>query len=97
MTARSTRNTGRRKRRSVPKGYEYKGATETHVRFSEMTWPRGGSHASVVGYALRYSEEPTAEQRLAGASFVDAYMTLIAMPARERNIVIAGLRRAEEK
>jgi hypothetical protein len=86
-----------RKRRPVPRGYEYKGATDTRVRFSEMTWPRGGEHAGVLAYALRYSEEPTPAQRVEGASFIDAYMTLIAMPARERNIVIAGLRRAEKE
>lgn len=84
-----------RKTRAIPKGYQFVEATETHVRFSEMAWPRAGEHASVTAYALRYAEEITPEQRQMAASIIDAYMTLACMPERERRIVLAGLRRAE--
>ena len=59
----------------------------------EMVWPGVGLRQARRDWEMRYSSPSKASAAYA-ASVLSAYRDLVCMPARERNRVVAALRRA---
>lgn len=66
-----------------------------YAAFDGMTWPAVGEPTADVGWKLRYAGDGlTQTDRYFAASVVEAYLALVAKPARERSKIVAQLRRA---
>jgi hypothetical protein len=66
-----------------------------YASFDGMTWPAVGEPTADVGWKLRYAGDAlTQTDRYFAASIVEAYLAVVAKPARDRSKIIAQLRRA---
>lgn len=67
------------------------------VNFDNGTcWPRAAGALADVDWNLRYGELTTSD-RLVAAEVVTAWQSLLALPRKKRDQVIAALRRAERE
>lgn len=62
-------------------------------RIAGMWWHPGVADADGLGWTLRYGGTLAPSDRLMAAEMVDAYHRLIMMPRREREALIAKMRR----
>lgn len=63
-------------------------------RIAGMWWHPGIGDADGLGWTLRYGGTLAPSDRLMAAEMVDAYHRLIMMPRREREALIAKMRKA---
>ncbi|CAN7592622.1 hypothetical protein LJR039_004312 [Pseudorhodoferax sp. LjRoot39] len=64
-----------------------------HRNFDGMCWPVPGMALNELEWRQRYAGEPSTSDRMVVASVLSAYSELVRLPQRQRNKIIAELRK----
>ena len=62
-------------------------------QFDGMCWPVPGEAMNELEWRQRYGGDPSMSNRLVAASVLSAYSELVRLPQRQRNKIIAELRK----